>query len=166
VKNTELIYNGKWSGRNDSQQTLGKFDLNALQKLVSFFFIALMLCSTFAGMISAEDVSEDISDYTILNETKRYDDSYTSNSSDNHSLTSEIDHFMDANKTVFLLFYVEWCHFCLQQKPIIDELEQEYAGRIAFSRVNAEENPQAIDEFGVTGLPAMFLIMLSGGDKM
>lgn len=159
MKKTELIYNGKLSGRNDSQQTLKMFDLKALQKLVSLVFIALMLCSTFAGVISAEDVSEDISGNTILNETKRYDDSDTSNTSDNHSLTSEIDAFLDANKPIFVFFYAEWCHFCKEQKLIIDDLEKEYSGKIAFSRVDAEENLQAIDEFGVTGFPAMFLIV-------
>lgn len=58
-------------------------------KLVSVTFIALMLCSTFAGAVSAENTSEGLSDNTILNETGRYSD--TLNSSDNHSLSSEID---------------------------------------------------------------------------
>jgi thioredoxin 1 len=66
---------------------------------------------------------------------------------------------------VFVFFYADWCHFCQQQKPIIDELEQEYDDKIAFIRVNAEENRQASNEFGVTGFPAMFLIMLRGGDN-
>jgi thioredoxin 1 len=63
------------------------------------------------------------------------------------------------NKPVFLFLYADWCHFCQQQKPIIDELEQEYADKITFIHVNAKENPQAIYEFGVTGFPAMFLIV-------
>ena len=58
-------------------------------KLASLVFIVLMLCSIFAGAVSAENVSESLSDNTILNETERYGDSDTSNSSDNNSLSSE-----------------------------------------------------------------------------
>ena len=125
---------------------------------VSFVFVALMLGSAFAGAVSAGGISEDLCENTILSETGRYDDFNASNSSDNLSLSSEIDTLLN-NKPVFLFFYTDWCHFCQQQKPIIDELEQEYADKFAFIRVNAEENPQAMDEFGVTGFPAMFLIV-------
>ena len=93
-----------------------------------------------------------------MNETELYDDSNTLNSSGNHSLSSKIDTLLN-DKPVFLFFYTDWCHFCQEQKPIIDELEQEYADKIAFIRVNVEENPQAMDEFGVAGFPAMFLIV-------
>jgi len=129
-------------------------------RLVSIAFIALMLCSIFAGAVSAsaENISENQSDNTILNETELYDDFNTLNSSDNHSLSSKIDTLLN-DKPVFLFFYTDWCHFCQEQKPIIDDLEQEYADKVAFIRVNAEENPQAMNEFGVTGFPAMFLIV-------
>ena len=45
---------------------------------VSFVFIALMLGSIFAGAVSAESISEDLSAKTILNGTERYDDFDTS----------------------------------------------------------------------------------------
>ena len=91
-----------------SEVNMNKPELNT--EFVSVVFIALMLCSIFVGAVSAENVSTDLSDNAILNETGN---SETFNSSDNYS--------------------------------IIDALEQEYAGKIAFFRVNAEENPQAYD---------------------
>ena len=54
-------------------------------EFVSFVFIALMLGSIFAGAVSAESISEDISAKTILNGSERYGDFDTSN-----SLTSSI----------------------------------------------------------------------------
>jgi len=86
-------------------------------------------------------------------------DSQTSTTMASSSLlSSDINGILDSNKSVFLFFYADWCHFCQEQKPIIDELEQEYTGEISFICVNAEDNPQAMEEFGVTGFPAMFLI--------
>ena len=64
-----------------------------------------------------------------------------------------------SQKPVFLFFYTDWCHFCQEQKPIIDALEEEYREEIAFIRINGEQNPQLMKEFGVEAFPAMFLIV-------
>ena len=134
-----------------------KFNKNVSQKLVSCVFVALVLCSIFASAVSAENVSADLSDNPILN-------SDTSNSSVHYSLGAEINGFLSANKPVFVFFYADWCHFCQQQEPIIDELEQEYADEIAFIRVDAEDDSQALEEFGVSGYPTMVLIVGKEGD--
>lgn len=62
-----------------------------------------MFCSIFVGAISAENVSVDLSDNPILNETGNLE---TFNSSDNYSLSSEIDGFFDADKTEPLTYQV------------------------------------------------------------
>ena len=80
------------------------------------------------------------------------------------STSSEIDDILSSGKSVFLFLYVDWCHFCQQQMPIIDELEQEYAEKIAFVRINCEEHPNAMKEFGARGYPAMFLILGKADD--
>ncbi len=79
-------------------------------------------------------------------------------SSSENPIDLQIDAALGSNKPIFLFFYAEWCHFCQQAKAIMDELEQEYAERIAFIRVNSEQNPQAVKEFGVSTFPTMFLI--------
>ncbi|MGB7001836.1 MAG: rhodanese-like domain-containing protein [Halobacteriota archaeon] len=82
----------------------------------------------------------------------------------NDSLSSEIEEILNSGKPVFLFLYVDWCHFCQQQIPIIDELEQEYKEKITFFRVNCEEHPKAMKEFGASGYPSMFL-MDKGDDE-
>lgn len=79
-------------------------------------------------------------------------------SSSNDLLSSEIDAILDADKSAFLFFYADWCHFCHEQMPIIEELELEYAEEIGVIHVNSEDNPQAITGFGVAAFPTMFLI--------
>ena len=65
---------------------------------------------------------------------------------------------LESSKAVFTLFYADWCGYCQKQKPIVDALEQEFSGDITFMRVNVDENRQAVQKFGVTGFPTMFLI--------
>jgi rhodanese-related sulfurtransferase len=82
----------------------------------------------------------------------------------NNSLSSEIDDILSSGKPVFLFLYVDWCHFCQQQIPIIDELEQEYNGKITFIRVNCEMHPDAMTDLEARGYPSMFLILRKGDD--
>ncbi len=82
----------------------------------------------------------------------------------NDSLSSEIEDILSSGKPVFLFLYVDWCHFCQQQIPIIDELEQEYNGKITFIRVNCEMHPDAMTDLEARGYPSMFLILRKGDD--
>jgi parallel beta-helix repeat protein len=85
-------------------------------------------------------------------------DPATLNPPDSNSLFSKIDSFLDANRSVFLFFYADWCHFCKEQKPVIDDLEQEYSGKVAFVRINVDEKAQYCEVFEVTGYPTLILI--------
>ncbi|MFC2003757.1 thioredoxin domain-containing protein, partial [Chloroflexota bacterium] len=76
----------------------------------------------------------------------------------NVPLDARINTALETKRGVFVLFYTDWCGFCQKQKPILDMLEPEYSGDITFMRVNADENRQAMQQFGVTGFPTMFLI--------
>jgi rhodanese-related sulfurtransferase len=85
-------------------------------------------------------------------------------STSNNLLSSEIDAILDAGKPVFLFFHADWCHFCQEQMPIIEELELEYVEEIVVIHVNNEDNPQAMTEFGVMAFPTMFLISDKSAD--
>ena len=70
------------------------------------------------------------------------------------------------DKPVFLFFYTDWCPFCDEQRPIIDELEQEYGEKVTFVRVNCDENQQMAEEYGIESLPTMlFLIVDENGES-
>jgi thiol-disulfide isomerase/thioredoxin len=137
-------------------------------KVVSIVFVAVLLCAILAGVVSAESAATKSdavngtlygNDSTSISNSCLNSSAPKSSANANNSLSSEIDRFLNVNKPVFLFFYADWCHFCQEQEPIIDELEQEYADNITFLRVNAKENLQPLNEFGVTGFPAMFLIV-------
>jgi len=80
--------------------------------------------------------------------------------------SSLIDDCLNLGRPVFLLIYADWCGFCQLQKPIVDQLEMEYAEKIQFIRLDGEEHPDALKSFGTDEYPAMFLITdkSAGGD--
>jgi thiol-disulfide isomerase/thioredoxin len=128
-------------------------------KIFALLALALITTSIFSGAVLATSVNNTPVDTNLLEQVPSYTGSQTSNSLNHSLLNSKIDSFLKASKPVFVFFYTANCHFCMDQKPIIDELEQEYADKITFIRVNGEDDLYAMNEFGVRGFPAMFLIV-------
>ncbi|MEA1908554.1 MAG: right-handed parallel beta-helix repeat-containing protein, partial [Euryarchaeota archaeon] len=76
----------------------------------------------------------------------------------NDPLKSRIDDILVEDRSVFLFFYSDWCPYCHQQMPIIDELEEKYVGEVAFIKINVTARPDHAAEFNVTALPTMIVI--------
>lgn len=54
-------------------------------------------------------------------------------------------------------FWAEWCGPCKMIGPALEELSDEYAGRIKIAKVNVDENPTSPMTLGVRGIPALFM---------
>jgi thiol-disulfide isomerase/thioredoxin len=68
-----------------------------------------------------------------------------------------------ANGPVFLEFYTTGCEYCAQEKPIIDALKGEYPG-VSFQEVNAIDNKNLANAFGVASVPQMDVIVKKNAD--
>lgn len=58
-------------------------------------------------------------------------------------------------------FWAEWCGPCRAIAPALEELAQEYAGRVTIAKVNVDEHPGLAARFQVRSIPT--LLIFKGG---
>ena len=65
-------------------------------------------------------------------------------------------------KPVLIDFYATWCGPCRVLEPILDELYEEYGGKIDIFKVNTEDELELAGAFGVMSLPTLLFIPMEG----
>lgn len=63
-------------------------------------------------------------------------------------------------------FYADWCGPCKMVSPILDELSQEYEGKMYVYKVNTDEEPELAGVFGIQSIPSLLFIPLDGEPRM
>ncbi len=71
---------------------------------------------------------------------------------------------LEADTVVLVDFWAEWCGPCKMVAPVLDDLSQEYDGKIKFTKVDVDENPQTAMKYGIRSIPT--LLVFKGGSPV
>ncbi len=72
--------------------------------------------------------------------------------------TANFESVLTSGKPVVIDFWATWCGPCKRVAPIIEELAQEYEGRVIVGKVDVEEQDELAFRYGIRNIPTVLFL--------
>jgi len=70
----------------------------------------------------------------------------------------DFDQIVLQAKTPMLVdFWAAWCAPCRMVSPIVEELAEEYEGRVGFAKLDVDQNPKTASKYGIMSIPTLLI---------
>ena len=67
------------------------------------------------------------------------------------------EEILKSDVSVLVDYWADWCGPCKMIAPILEEIAQEYEGKIKVTKLNIDENPETPPKYGIRGIPTLML---------
>ena len=72
----------------------------------------------------------------------------------------------EGDKPCIIDFYADWCRPCKMVAPIMDELAQQYKGKVVFYKINTDQERELSQTFNIRSIPALLYVPKNGKPQM
>jgi thioredoxin 1 len=72
----------------------------------------------------------------------------------------------EGNLPCIIDFYADWCMPCKMVAPVLEEISEEYSGKMHVYKVNTENEQELAAAFGIQSIPSLLFVPLEGKPQM
>jgi len=67
------------------------------------------------------------------------------------------DQVIGSDTPVLVDYWAEWCGPCKMIAPVLEQIADEYNGKLKIAKLNIDENPSTPPKYGIRGIPTLML---------